>query len=316
MGNALPTVNLGTGHTAKAIAVGRVHTCAILDDDSVKCWGNGESGQLGYDVNIHTLYAGLSGDAIKPVDLGKGRKAMQLVAGSDFNCALLDNNEVKCWGSNSAGQIGTRTPIRHKTPGSSRGRYDRVSLGPGKVKAIYAGYEHACAQFEDLSFKCWGDDTYGQLGTNDKVNDCRVDREETRTTLKCRAAPKGGINLGKGRYALSLALGAHHTCTLLDDWSIKCWGSNQSGELGTGHENDELCWPEDRTSVPCRKTPPREPIRTAPGRTVKGIVAGWEHNCVLYDDASVQCWGINIHGQLGYGDTKNRDRITDEFVEY
>ncbi|MGC4068876.1 MAG: hypothetical protein QM784_30380 [Polyangiaceae bacterium] len=316
MGDALPTVALGTGRTAKSIAVGRIHTCAILDDDTVKCWGNGDFVQLGVHVNFNTFQPGSMGDNLKRVDLGKGRKAVQLVAGADFNCALLDNNEVKCWGSNSAGQIGTRTPVRHETPGTARGTYDPVPLGPGKVRRIYAGREHACAQFEDLSFKCWGDDTYGQLGTNDKVNDCSVEREETPTTRKCRAAPKGGVDLGKGRRAKYLVLGYAHTCAHLDDDSLKCWGSNQFGELGTGHAGDELCWPEERTSVPCRRKPPKDPIQTAPGRTVKMLVSGEAHNCVLYEDSSVQCWGFNYYGELGYGDTKDRDRITDEFVEY
>jgi alpha-tubulin suppressor-like RCC1 family protein len=316
MGDALPTVDLGTGRTAKSIAVGRIHTCAILDDDTVKCWGNGDFVQLGVHVNFNTFQPGSMGDNLKRVDLGKGRRAVQLVAGADFNCALLDNNEVKCWGSNSAGQMGTRTPVRHKTPGTARGTYDPVPLGPGKVRRIYAGNEHACAQFDDRSFKCWGDDTYGQLGTSDSVNDCSVEREETPTTRKCRATPKGGVNLGMGRYAKYLVLGYAHTCAHLDDDTIKCWGSNQHGELGTGHVRDELCWPEERASVPCLRRPPKEPIRTAQGRTVKMVVSGDAQNCVLYDDSSVQCWGFNYYGQLGYGDTKDRDQLTDEFVEY
>lgn len=316
MGDALPTVDLGTGRTANSVVVGRVHSCAILDDDTVKCWGNDDFIQLGVHVNFNTLQPGSMGDALKPVDLGKGRKAVQLVAGGDFNCALLDNNEVKCWGSNSAGQIGTRTPIRHTGPGTVRGDFDAVPLGSGQVKAVYAGNEHACAQFQDMSFKCWGDDTFGQLGTNDNANDCRAFREETPTTRKCRATPKGGINLGKGRQAKYLVLGYAHTCAHLDNDTVKCWGSNQFGELGSGHVGDDVCSPEIHMAVPCLRAPPKDPIHTAPGRTVVQVVAGSEHNCILYDDASIQCFGVNVHGQLGYGDTKTRDRITDEFVEY
>ena len=79
----LPAVDLGTGRTAKMIDAGRAHTCALLDDDSVKCWGYNNHGELGLG---HTLYrgegAGEMGDNLPVVDLGTGRTAKTISAGS------------------------------------------------------------------------------------------------------------------------------------------------------------------------------------------------------------------------------------------
>ena len=95
MGDRLPAVDLGTGRTATAIAAGGVHTCALLDDKSLKCWGANGNGQLG-------LGGGDRGDA---VDLGTGRTATAIAASSG-TCALLDDSSLKCWGWNYYGQLG------------------------------------------------------------------------------------------------------------------------------------------------------------------------------------------------------------------
>ena len=107
MGSNLAFVELGTGRTATAIASGGSHTCAQLDNDSVKCWGEGTQGRLGYG-NSNNLGDGANemGDNLTAIDLGTGRTATAIASGTLHTCALLDNASVKCWGSNNGGQLG------------------------------------------------------------------------------------------------------------------------------------------------------------------------------------------------------------------
>ena len=108
---ALTGFYLGTGRTATAIAAGGNHTCALLDNASVKCWGYNALGQLGIDNN--TNMGDNSGEmAVLPsINLGTGRTATAIAAGEYHSCALLDNASVKCWGYNEYGGLG----INHGT---------------------------------------------------------------------------------------------------------------------------------------------------------------------------------------------------------
>jgi len=101
----LSPINLGTDRTAAAIAAGNFHTCAILDNSSIKCWGFNASGQLGQG-DTSTVDGGDLGDSLPAVDLGHGRTARAITAGDNHTCVVLDNTSVKCWGSNTAGQLG------------------------------------------------------------------------------------------------------------------------------------------------------------------------------------------------------------------
>ena len=101
MGDALPAVDLGTGRTAKMISAGNDHTCAVLDDDSVKCWGYNGWGQLGLgDTLDRGDGPGEMGDDLDAVDLGTNRTAKMISAGEHHACAVLDDASVKCWESN------------------------------------------------------------------------------------------------------------------------------------------------------------------------------------------------------------------------
>ena len=102
----LPTVNLGTGRTATAISAGYEHTCALLDNASVKCWGRNDYGQLGIDNTNDIGDDSGEMDVLPTVNLGTGRTATAIAAGLRHSCALLDNASVKCWGHNYYGQLG------------------------------------------------------------------------------------------------------------------------------------------------------------------------------------------------------------------
>lgn len=167
MGDNLPFVNLGTDKTVKMVAAGPSHTCAILNDDSVKCWGVNNVGQLGLGdpVNRGESLA-LMGDNLPAVDLGPGRTAKSISAGNATMCALLDNDTIKCWGQNQAGQLGIGSiQPRGTMPGDMGDMLPPVDLGTNRhALSVRAGDSFTCALLDDTSVKCWGAPNDGRLG--------------------------------------------------------------------------------------------------------------------------------------------------------
>lgn len=137
----------------------------------------------------------------------------QVVAGGQHSCVLTANDGVKCWGDNYYGQLGDGTMTNRTTPVNVSG------LGSG-VSAIAAGGSqasgsHTCALSSDGGVKCWGRNTYGQLGDG---------------TTTDRTAPVNVSGLGSGVSAI--ATGGLHACALTSAGAVKCWGYNSSGQLG------------------------------------------------------------------------------------
>ena len=259
------TVNLGDGRTAKSVRFGDYHTCAILDDDSLKCWGLNSQGQLGDGTTT-------SRSSPTTVNLGTGRTAKVIRLGEDANtCAILDNDSLKCWGYNTHGRLGDGASTNQTTPVA-------VNLGDGRtVKDVQFGNYHTCAILDDDSLKCWGNNGSGQLGDG--------------TTTNRSSSSPAAVNLGDGRIAKSILLGENHTCAILDDNSLKCWGLNSQGQLGGG-------------TTTSRSSPTTVNLGT--DRTAKMVSLGGGHTCAILDDDSLKCWGNNGSGQLGDGTTTNR----------
>ena len=228
MGDALPEVDLGTGHTAKQIAMDGNTNCALLDDDSVKCWGVNGFGQLGQGDTLNRGdQPGQMGDALPAVDLGTGRTALAVAAHAGTVCAVLDTHEVKCWGLNDSGQLGQGDTLnRGDQPGQMGDALPALDLGSGRTaKAIAVGAMGACAILDDDSVKCWGSNGGGTLGLGDTLN--RGDQPGQMGD----ALP--AVDLGSGRTARAITRGTS-VCALLDNLTVKCWGVNTHGELGQG----------------------------------------------------------------------------------
>ena len=150
-------MGLGDGRSAQAVGLGGYHTCAILDDDSLKCWGSNGSGRLGDG-------SGLSSSTPVAVNLGDGRTAEAVGLGNYHTCAILDDDSLKCWGSNGSGRLGDGTTTNRSTPVA-------VNLGDGRTaKAISLGNQHTCAILDDDSLKCWGGNDSGQVGDGTTTN--------------------------------------------------------------------------------------------------------------------------------------------------
>ncbi|MDQ6750756.1 MAG: hypothetical protein M3Z33_08405 [Actinomycetota bacterium] len=275
-------LNVGSGRTATAISAGDYHTCALLDDGSVRCWGFGADGRLGYG-NIANVESPAS---VGAVDLGAGRTAKAITAGGAHTCAVLDNGDVRCWGYGASGQLGyaNTASIGDTEAPSAAGP---VNLGLGRTAvAISAGARHTCALLDEGSVRCWGDNSVGELGygNTDNVGD---------TQTPDMAGP---VRLGLRRTATAISAGGNHTCAVLDDRSVRCWGYGGNGQLGYASPNNVG---NDRTPDLVGA------VDLGPGRTALTISAGGADTCAVLDDRSVRCWGYGRDGQLGYANTDN-----------
>jgi len=168
LGDLLPPVDLGTGRTATALASAVFRTCALLDGGEVKCWGFNGDGGLGIQApgNVgdepHEM-----GDDLPVVNLGAGRRALELAGGDSFMCARLENGAVKCWGINSSGQLGLGDTNHRNRAASMGDNLPEVDLGTGRsARSICAQSASACALLDNGQVKCWGQG--GGLGLGDK----------------------------------------------------------------------------------------------------------------------------------------------------
>jgi alpha-tubulin suppressor-like RCC1 family protein len=278
-------VDLGAGQTARAIAAGFYHACAILDDRQVRCWGYGGPGQLGYG-NPNSIGDNETPGSVGPVDLGPGRTAVAITAGGYHTCAILDTARVRCWGRGGDGELGygnTRSIGDNETPGSVA----PVKLGPGRTAvAIAAGGYHTCAILDNGKVRCWGEGSQGQLGYG---NTRDIGDNETPASVR-------PVKLGGGRKAIAITAGYKHTCALLDNGKVRCWGAASSGQLGYG-DTKKIGDDETPASV--------APVKLGARRKAIAITASGAHSCAVLNNGRVRCWGNGLYGRLGYGNQRN-----------
>jgi alpha-tubulin suppressor-like RCC1 family protein len=192
---------------------------------------------------------------------------------------------VKCWGSNGYGQLGSSGPMM--TCGGfacSSTPVDVSGLMSG-VAAISAGGDHTCALTTAGGVKCWGDNNYGQLGNG--------------TTIES-STPVNVSGLASG--VVEISAGGGHTCAVLVDGSLECWGSNESGGLGIGTSTgpEKCALPVPPYTTGCSSSP-EDVLGLSSG--VAAVSAGGGHTCALVSGGSLMCWGANYFGELGTGTT-------------
>jgi alpha-tubulin suppressor-like RCC1 family protein len=266
-GDALDVVPIAGSHSIVAVTAGLYHTCARLDDASVVCWGDNRFGQLGV--------AGEGNATFAAVNLGE--PARMVSAGAYHSCALLASGAVRCWGWNDSGQLGGDLPAGSATDAVA------VTVAIPPASAIAAGAFHTCAVLATGAVTCWGQNDAGQLG---------VLREPNAGI----GVPGKLVDLGGGRSARAIAAGASHTCALLDDFSVKCWGFNEHGELGVGDSSNRGDDEPLGDGLPV--------VTLAPD-PVSVLAVGSNHACAI-QAAGVRCWGLNDSGRLGVGDNQDR----------
>ena len=272
---------LDFGQDVVGAAAGLNHTCVLLLDGSVKCFGDNSKGQLGQG-HMDNLGDNETIDTIGPVPLG--RKATKIYAGTKYNCALLDNQKIKCWGENNFGQLGYGH-TNHLGDDELISSYGTVDLGDNAVQLdISTVSYHTCAVLKtggDL--KCWGLNIKGQLGYGHTNN------------LGDDEVPSSYGSVSFGNKVLQIATGFSHTCALSDGQQVRCWGANNYGQTGYG-SNISIGDDEAADSAPYLD------FLTA-GSSM--VAAGVNHSCVIGVDESLYCFGRASVGQIGLSNTNN-----------
>lgn len=264
---------------------GSQHTCALLADHTVACWGDNGYGQLGVGDRDNR-----GGTPERIVRVRLDEPATSVVAGAFHTCATLVNGAVQCWGANSHGQLGveaTATASMRLSP-SEPLRIARRTL------RLAAGEGHTCALLEDGAVTCWGDNSVGQLG----------DAPTPRLPFH---------EIGLGRSARSLAAGSQHTCALLSGNSVTCWGRHDEGQIAVVNDATLIaaggttsCTVVERGQLACWGARAVSPDAggAAVGNVPLDVAVGGGHTCVRLPDGRVKCWGENDEGQLGSGSTE------------
>lgn len=263
--SATPVDVTGLGDGVAAISAAFAHACALTTAGGVKCWGYNGNAQLGNgtDTNSST-----------PVDVIGLTGVAAISVGGNHSCSRTIGGGVKCWGGNFWGELGTGTET--KTPPFGIGTpVEPSGLGSG-VAAIASGFDHTCALTSAGGVKCWGKNGHGQLGNG---------------TTNNSSTPGDVVGLSSGVVAISAggqSVEAGHSCALTSGGLARCWGQNESGQLGDGTTTQSVTF-VDVTGL----------------GGVMAISVGGSHTCALAVPAGAYCWGSNSAGQLGDGTTTN-----------
>lgn len=297
----IPVDVVGLSQGVTSIALGSSHSCASLTDGSVKCWGANNYGQLGDGTNT---------DRNTPVDVTGLSDVAKPGAGMYHSCAITYTGLLKCWGRNDYGQLGDNSTEDRNIP------VDVVGI-TSPVVQVNGGYAHTCALTQAGGAKCWGGNSVGQLGDGTRTQrlipvdvfglTTEVTSISTGSYFSC-AVYTGGVKcwghnydgiLGNGSLGnypnypravtglstgvLSVSSGSEYSCAILVDGTVKCWGLNETGQLGDG----------TRGII-------RTPTIIGASTDASVVSSGYEHSCWL-KDGSVICAGLNSQGQLGNG---------------
>lgn len=271
---------------AVAVSAGNGFGCAQTAS-GVVCWGTGARGEIGVVSGGGTVSATPNPIALDDVDT--------LVSGFSFSCARKKDGTVWCWGGRRFGEIG-RSPdadttsvwddLPHATP--------HALPGLTSVRAVSAGLNHACVIHDDRTVHCWGMNSRaatgggtanpgGQLGHDPTLDPMCFDNAGT-----CSDQPSKVTGVANAR---ELALGSYHSCALLEDDTVVCWGQNDLGRLG----HDPALDGADSSGVVAVPTP-----RPVAGLSdVAHISARHNHTCAVTWSSKVYCWGANGAGELG-----------------
>lgn len=297
-----PLLSIFISTDVPSISAGAAHTCAITPARGLACWGEGGLGQLGNGAatpaDTPRLVSGLAN--VASVSTGGEPDGV-----GGRSCATTRTNAVFCWGAAVPGGKGpyTSSALPLRVPNLAAG-------------AVGVGDAHACALTTSATVKCWGDNSWGQLGdgsTDDSMAPVQVSglfgvraigvglRHSCALTyagvVSCWGA-NGNGQLGDGDVATSettpvqvrglfgvqsIGLGVAHSCAVLFDGSARCWGSNTSGQLGDlgGGVGSAV------------------PVRVATKERIAEISGGTAHTCASTNLGRVLCWGGNDNGQLG-----------------
>lgn len=297
----------GTCFVVEGLAAGATHSCAILDDGTLRCWGGNAYGQLGDPSFTDKIWS-------KPRKVPGLSGVVEVALGFRHSCALTDAGEVWCWGSNALGELGRgTTSVLGATP-------TRVSLP--RVTAISARFSNTCAAGAEGQVWCWGFVLNGQGWQGD------VDVGEGQPTptpvAGLEAVDEVAVLTSGGQFACAASGGLA---------ALYCWGAGMLGQLGHGTKEDSpaavavmtdglgpsldltaseehacaldgdgqtiRCWGNLLWTDPIVRPPSPQILDRLSDATVERLDSGWRYSCLRASDASVRCWGLNHDLQMG-----------------
>jgi alpha-tubulin suppressor-like RCC1 family protein len=285
-----------------AISAGTQHTLAVLSSGTVMAWGGNSSGQLGN---------GTTTNSDVPVAVSGLSEVTAVSAGANHSLALLANGTVWAWGGNQSGQLGNGTTAPSTTPVEV--------MGLKEVTAISAGNAYSLALLANGTVVSWGANQVGQLGngTNTGPSKCGgpteaeqkqflKEQEEKKITeqqrLEKEAADFYGCALTpvavSGLSAVTqISAGFAHSLALLSNGTVKSWGFNENGQLGTGSNAGPNKCIVHGIEDQCAKTP----VAVSGLTEATSVAAGETHSVASRKNGEAVAWGNNEEGQLGNG---------------
>lgn len=267
------------------VAAGGTSTCVLQRSGAVRCWGYNNYGQLGQGDTTSIGKAGGAAPA-NAADIDLGGPALQVAVGGWHACARMAAGGVRCWGRGLEGQLGygdTNNVADGSTQISTPALAGDVPLGVAQpISYVATGAYHSCVVVDGGAVKCWGSNAGGELGYpfSGQVGDGNAQRP---LPSDVSALPLGPVA------AAELSLGNQVSCARFVDGTVKCWGSNIKGQLGTG----------DFVGVGGSDGRPlsmREAI-VLPD-VAATIRTGSDHVCALVS-GQAYCWGAGEFGKLG-----------------
>lgn len=296
----IPTTVFGVANVVQVDASAYDHTCAVTAGGSVYCWGQNDYSQLGDNTYANTESPVLASNF-------SSINVSSVATGHQTTCVQSQSGWITCNGANYVGQIGAS--------GSLQADNGQVAMGE----------DFACALIDGMAY-CWGNNSLGQLGIGQPGSEywpqalaesdfisaphagwqdgCGV---RAGGDARCWGYGYSGSGepgpfdplqhysvLGLGGDAAFMAPGSFHHCAMRTDHAVLCWGGNWWGQVGNG-------------STAFQSSPS---MNISPSAGAIQLAVGDDHNCVLFQDQSVACWGRNDAGQLGTGDFVDRSYLS------
>jgi alpha-tubulin suppressor-like RCC1 family protein len=259
-GSTVPMQVSGLSSGVAQVSTGTHSTCAVIAGGA-ECWGGNGHGQLGDgSTTRHLLPTDVSG-------LTSG--VASIATSSSHTCAVTDLGGARCWGNNLYGELGDGTTHTRLLP------IDVSGLSTG-VASLDLGAYHTCALTDAGGVKCWGLNSFGQLGGG-TIHD------------KYRPVDVWGLTSG----VVALSVGGNHACAITDAGALLCWGDNAFGDLGDGTRS--------------QRSKPTPVVGMSSG--VAAVSAGALSTCAIKVGGAVYCWGGNHGSELGVGLTRQAVKL-------
>jgi alpha-tubulin suppressor-like RCC1 family protein len=268
------------------IAAGDFHTCAVLGDGGIRCWGFNSTGQIGDGTTTRRLVP--TTVTIPVPGPSPNSAAIGISAGGEHTCVRLADGTVRCWGGGGLGQLGLGTFNNRLSPVGGNGLTMTVGIAAGRFHTctLRADARAVSPAAASVAF-CWGANHSGSLGDG---------------TITTRPTP---VPVPGFTGAVALAAGSAHTCAVVSTGRISCWGDNLAGQIGDGTNLQRLV-PTDASVAITRHLITGQTLTiVSPLSGAVQVAAGRRHTCGLGSNGSVRCWGEGFFGQLGTGSTGN-----------